>query len=303
MNKVLMLIRREYWENRSLWIAPLVIAGIILISAAFGGIHTGDNGGFSFGSNDGPSEAEIAALAGSLDKRQVIYGVTIVSFTAFQLVVLGFVIFFYLLDSLLSERKDRSILFWKSLPVSDSQVVGSKALVALVATPIYVLLVSAATQLVFAIVWWLRMRGSPLGEVLTPFDAGVWAQVQGGTFILAFVSILWYLPIAGYLLLVSVWARKNAFLWAVLPIVAILLGEGLLMRSHHFAEFLGRRFVGVFQIMGFEHAQIPDEGPALGLFAQHAGAVLAHWETWAGVAVAAAAFFAVVRIRRYRDDS
>ena len=69
MNKVLMLIRREYWENRSLWIAPLVIAGIILVSAAFGGIHTGDNGGFSFGSNDGPSEAVIAALAGSHDKR------------------------------------------------------------------------------------------------------------------------------------------------------------------------------------------------------------------------------------------
>lgn len=303
MNKLLMLIRREYWENRSLLIAPLVVAGIILVSAAFGGIHTGDNGSFSFGTSDGPSEAEVAALAGSLDKREMIYGVTIMSFAAFQLVVLGFVIFFYLLDSLLSERKDRSILFWKSLPVSDSQVVGSKVLVALVTTPIYVLLVSALTQLVFAIVWWLRMSGGPLAELLMPFDAGVWAQVQGGTWMLAFVTILWYLPIAGYLLLVSVWARKNAFLWAVLPIVGILLAEGLLMRTHRFADFLGRRFTGVFQIMGFEHAQIPDEGSSLTLFAKHALAVLVTWETWAGVAVAAAAYFAVVRIRRYRDDS
>ena len=303
MNKVLMLIRREYWENRALWIAPLIVAGIILISAAFGGIHTGDKGSFSFGTSDGPSEAEIAALAGSLNKREMIYGTTIMAFTAFQLVVLGFVVFFYLLDSLLSERKDRSILFWKSLPVSDSQVVGSKALVALVTTPIYVLLVSAATQLVFAIVWWLRMRGGPLADLLMPFDASVWAQVQAGTWILAFVTILWYLPIAGYLLLVSVWARRNAFLWAVLPIVGILLAEGLLMRSHRFADFLGRRFSGVFQIMGFEHETIPDDGSALALFAKHAAAVLSNWETWIGVAVAAAAFFAVVRIRRYRDDS
>lgn len=303
MNKILMLIRREYWENRALWIAPLVITGIILISAAFGGIHTGDNGRFSFGTSDGPSDAELIALAGSLDKREMVYGTTIMAFTAFQLVVLGFVIFFYLLDSLLSERKDRSILFWKSLPVSDSQVVGSKVLVALVVTPIYVLLVSAATQLAFAIVWWLRMRGSPLGELLMPFDAAVWAQVQAGTWVLAFVSILWYLPIAGYLLLVSVWARRNAFLWAVLPVVAILLAEGLLMRSHRFADFLGRRFAGVYQIMGFEHGPIPDEGSSLGLFMKHAAAVLTTWETWAGVAVAVAAFFLVVRIRRYRDDN
>ncbi len=303
MNKLLMLVRREYWENRSLWIVPLVIAGIILISAAFGGIHTGDKNLFSFGTNDGPSAAEIAALAGSMNKREMIYGMTIASFTVFQLVVLGFVIFFYLLDSLLSERKDRSILFWKSLPVSDSQVVGSKVLTALVTTPIYVMLVSAATQLVFAIVWWLRMRGGPLEELLIPFDASTWAQVQAGTWILAFVTVLWYLPIAGYLLLVSVWARRNAFLWAVLPIVGILLAEGLLMQTHRFADFLGRRFAGVFQIIGFEHDPIPDDGAALALFAKHAAAVLMNWETWAGVAVAAAVFFAIVRIRRYRDDT
>jgi ABC-2 type transport system permease protein len=298
-----MLIRREFWENRALWIAPLVVAGLILVVSVFGGMATGDKHTFAFGTDEGPSEAAVANMAGSLDKPELIYGMTILSFTAFQLVVLGFVIFFYLLDSLLSERKDRSILFWKSLPVSDSQVVGSKALVALVATPIYVLLVSAATQLVFAIVWWLRMRNGPLAELLIPFDAGVWAQVQGGTWILAFVTILWYLPIAGYLLLVSVWARRNAFLWAVLPIVGILLAEGLLMQSHRFGDFLGRRFTGVFQIMGFEHDTIPDDGSALILFAKHAGAVLTTWETWAGVAAAAAAFFAVVRIRRYRDDS
>ena len=303
MNNVIMLVRREFWENRSLWISPLVVAGVILVAAAFGGIHTGDNGRFSFGTSDGPSETEISAIMGSLDKRQMIYGVTIATFTVFQLVVLGFVVFFYLLDALLSERKDRSILFWKSLPVSDSQVVTSKVLAALVATPIIVLLVSAATQLVFGVVWWLRMRGSPLGEVLMPFDAKVWLQVQAGSWLLAFVSILWYLPIAGYLLLVSVWARKNAFLWAVLPVVGLLLAEGLLLQSHRFADFLGWRFSGAYQIMAFDEKHVPEGGSALALFAERSWVMLTHWETWAGAAVAVLFFLAVVRIRRYRDDS
>jgi ABC-2 type transport system permease protein len=302
MNNLLVLIRREYWENRSLWIAPLVIAGIILVSAAFGGIHTGDDG-FSFGTSDGPSDSEIRDILGSLDKRQMIYGVTISTFTVFQLVVLGIVVFFYLLDSLLGERQDRSILFWKSLPISDAQVVGSKLLTALVTAPVYVLLVSAATQLLFGVIWWLRMRGSPLGEVLMPFDAGVWLQVQAGSWMLALAAILWYLPIAGYLLLVSVWARKRAFLWAVLPPVAILLAEGLLRQSHHFGEFLVRRLGGVFQIIGEGDHHYESGAPSLADMAGRIGAVLTHWETWAGLVVAAAFIVATIRIRRYRDDS
>jgi ABC-2 type transport system permease protein len=301
MNILLVLIRREYWENRSLWIAPLVIAGIILVSAAFGGIHTGDNS-FSFGTSDGPSDSEIRDILGSLDKRQMIYGVTISTFTVFQLIVLGIVVFFYLLDSLLGERQDRSILFWKSLPISDAQVVGSKLLTALVTTPAYVLLVSAATQLVFGLIWWVRMRGSPLGEVLMPFDAGIWLQVQAGTWMLALAAILWYLPIAGYLLLVSVWARKRAFLWALLPPVSLLLAEGLLRQSHHVGDFLVRRLGGIFQIIGEGDNHYESGAPSLADMAGRIGAVLTHWETWAGVAAAAALIAATIRIRRYRDD-
>jgi ABC-2 type transport system permease protein len=302
-NTLLMLVRREVWENRSLWITPLVIMGVILLAAAFGGIHSnGSDSHFVFGPQ--PTDEELQGLLSkSADKREAIYGMTIATFTMMQLFTLGIVVFFYLLDSLLSERKDRSILFWKSLPISDTQVVASKLLTALVAAPIYVLLVSAATQLLFALVWSLRFGGTTLGQILMPWDGGVWLQVQAGFVTLVPAVLLWYLPIAGYLLLVSVWARRNAFLWAVLPPVAILMVEGLLLRSSSFADFLGHRFGGVFEIMDFHEANMVDTENALGIFVSHVGNVFTHHETWLSVLAAAAMFVAVVRIRRYRDDS
>jgi ABC-2 type transport system permease protein len=298
---ILMLMRREVWENRSLWITPLVISGVILVISAFGGIHTGD-GTMSFGSR--PSDAELHhMLTASMDKQQAIYGLTMATFTSIQLFTLGIVVFFYLLDSLLSERKDRSILFWKSLPISDLEVVGSKVLTALVAAPLFVLVVSAVTQLLFALVWSLRFGGTTMGQILMPWDGGIWLQVQTGFLALVPAVILWYLPIAGYLLLVSVWARRNAFLWAVLPPVAILMVEGLLLHTSWFSDFLGRRFVGVFQIMDFDRVHSISDEAALGVFVSHVGEVFAHYESWVGALAAAAMFIAVVRIRRYRDDS
>ncbi len=302
MNTLLVLVRREVWENRSLWIAPLAIAGFILVMALFGAIHAGDQGVFSIGSSEGPKEEELREVLGNVGKQEGIYGMAMASFTMFHMMVLSIVIFFYLLDSLMTERKDRSILFWKSLPISDVQVVSSKALTALVVAPLFVLLVSAATQLLFGLIWWVRMHGSPIANVLIPFDAGTWLQVQAGSLVMAFVSVVWLLPVAGYLMLVSVWVRRNAFLWAVLPPVAAMAGEYLLLRTHYAASFVGRRLVGDFQIMDSpEFSGAGDDG--LAEFVSRAGSVLVHWETWAGIAAAVAMFVAVVRIRRYRDDS
>jgi hypothetical protein len=113
--------------------------------------------------------------------------------------------------------------------------------------------------------------------------------------------VLWYLPIAGYLLLISVWARKNAFLWAILPWLALEMIEGLLMQSHHIVDFLGRRFVGLFQVMDIQ--SVRDTSPNLGDLASHVAKVFISGEAWLGVLAAAGFFIAVVRIRRYRDDS
>ena len=87
---------------------------------------------------------------GAVDKKQIIYAITLSTFTAVLLFTMVIVLFFYLLDSLLAERKDRSILFWKSLPVSDTEVVLSKLLTAAVVVPLFVLVVSSVLQVLFA---------------------------------------------------------------------------------------------------------------------------------------------------------
>jgi ABC-2 type transport system permease protein len=219
--------------------------------------------------------------------------------TLFQFVVLGFVVFFYLLDSLLGERKDRSILFWKSLPVSDTQVVASKALTALVLAPLIALLVSAATQLLVGVIWAIRGSGD---SGLLAFDATSWFQLQIGSVLLAAATIVWYLPLAGYFLLISVWARKNAFLWALLPPIGVMIAERIFLGSIHFVRFLGDRFAGAYVVMGRDNSHFEFHS-VLGFFAARVGRVFAAPETWMGIVAAAVMFFAVVRIRRYRDDS
>ena len=118
-------------------------------------------------------------------------------------------------------------------------------------------------------------------------------------------GVLWYLPMIAYLMLVSVWARKNAFLWAVLPPVSILAIEGLIMQSNHFGKFLGHRFIGVVELMEKKVGGMHTEDGVVTLaqvLEAVSGALTSH-ETWLGVLVAGVMIFGVIRIRRFRDDS
>ena len=310
MNNMLWLIRREVWENRSLWIAPLVVAGVILIAAAFGGIHVGD-GGFNLGTSDSgiklseqDQENIRNGLSQSPDHKQIIYAVTLSSFTAVLLFTMVIVLFFYLLDSLLSERKDRSILFWKSLPVSDTEVVVSKLLTAAVVVPLFVLVVSSALQILFALIWSVRFNGTFLGDALMAWHGPTWLKLQASFLVVIVTAILWYLPLIAYLMVVSVWSRRNAFLWAVLPPVAILAIENLILGSNRFGEFLGHRFIGVFELLERKIGSVHGSGMVTVRDVLDAvSGVLTSHETWLGVLVAGAMIFGVVRIRRFRDDS
>ena len=310
MNNMLWLIRREVWENRSLWIAPLVVAGVILIAAAFGGIHVGD-GGFNLGTSDSgiklseqDQENIRSGLSQTLDHKQIIYAVTLSSFTAVLLFTMVIVLFFYLLDSLLSERKDRSILFWKSLPVSDTAVVLSKLLIAAVVVPLFVLVVSSALQILFALIWSVRFNGTFLGDALMAWHGPTWLKLQASFLVVIVTAILWYLPLIAYLMVVSVWSRRNAFLWAVLPPVAILTIENLILGSNRFGEFLGHRFIGVFELLERKIGSVHGSGMVTVRDVLEAvSGVLTSHETWLGVLVAAVMIYGVIRIRRFRDDS
>src|ERR1700687_5194317 len=111
-------VQRELWENRSIYIAPLIVAVVVLF-------------GFLVSTSGLPERRRAVLLLEPAKARAAIeipYDVAAMMFifTAFMVGV------FYCLDALHGERRDRSILFWKSLPVSDLTTVLSKASIPIV---------------------------------------------------------------------------------------------------------------------------------------------------------------------------
>src|SRR4051812_44029310 len=133
-----LLMKREYWEHRGgfLW-TPVWITGVILIFTVFGILsaevfHASSHVhmGFSLDDlRDNISQADWSEAGNALDMAQLMFG-GVTSIGVF------FVLFFYLLGALYDDRRDRSVLFWKSLPVTDTATVASKALAAMFVAPV-----------------------------------------------------------------------------------------------------------------------------------------------------------------------
>jgi ABC-2 type transport system permease protein len=282
------LIRREFWEHRQLWIAPLVLA-IAYIAVCFlpGAINFGDGNNFPRSS---PSNGQMFFVGMQLFSTALLY------------LLMSIVIFFYLTESLFNERKDRSILFWKSLPVSDAATVIAKLAVAMLVVPLgVVLLAIVANLLAFGIVS-VRLSDSPLQQFLQ-WNTGTWLRLNGMLLVDVLVLALWFLPVAGYQLLVSAWAKSNAFIWTILPPLALTFGERLAFGTWHIGKFLLSRLT-----VGMAGAR--PEGPITGanaveqtLHRINATPQLATLELWLGVLAGALLVYGAIRIRRYRDDS
>jgi ABC-2 type transport system permease protein len=321
MNTFPMLIRREFWENRSLWIAPLVWVGIILVMVLWGVFvslrHEDANLMLDAQTveeirnmSDADREKMRHAMALPEEGKQTAFAFSYLAIAWFISGFVSIVVFFYLIDCLYQERRDRSILFWKSMPVSDTQVVLSKLAVALGVVPIGVLLLAAATQLFLFIVLWLRFHGTVIGEIMPDWSFVSWFRAQIIALGVMAGGVMWYAPIAGYLLLVSVWARRNVFLWAVLPPVSLVALEGFFFHSTNVVEFIGRRFSGYITEMNLDsnafkdqvgHEQMPSIDKVFS--ALDLSGMFMSAEAWAGIAATAAMVFVIIRIRRYRDDS
>jgi ABC-2 type transport system permease protein len=251
-----------------------------------------------------------AARAGAL--MQIGFVVVAVALNSVMLLVT----LFYLLDCLYAERKDRSILFWKSLPVSDAGVVVSKVATAAIAIPVVTLVVFIAVALCLYLITglWGLFAGSGLFLAVGP---GAIAEVVVTHVYALAVQSLWYMPIFGWLLLVSAWSRRAVLLWAILPLLAVNLVEHIIFDTNHFAEMLGRRLIGVYplafneehhvenlawQFEG-EHASVDLEFSDGILALADPGRFLASPGLWGGLVVGALLVAAAVWVRRYRDET
>jgi ABC-2 type transport system permease protein len=288
---LLTLVRREFWEHRALWLAPLVLAGLLALVATIGRVHIDLD--------------DTTRLAGR--PQQVALATIIQWVLAMPLYVLSvFVGSYYLLDCLYAERKDRSILFWKSLPVSDGLTVSAKLLVGLVILPFGVFALALLAHFVFAAILGTRVALGSLPPVLT-LSGYEWLRTEAVMFVATLLAVLWYAPIAGYLLLVSAWVRRAPILWATLPFVLTPLLEWVAFGTSYVSSFINYRVFGIWGILGVEHLNIVSKhglrpvGTALEALDLR-GAFTAI-DLWLGLAVTAVLVYAAIRIRRFRDDT
>jgi ABC-2 type transport system permease protein len=287
MSTLLMLIRREFWEHRGAFIFTPAAVCVLYLALCI-----------ALGSN-----FEINAL-GAVELRPVYPGFHLVmdiAFTVFVYIIMAIVAFFYLCDSLYTERKDRTILFWKSLPVSDTLTVLSKLLTALVGAPLVAFAMVFVTNLLATLVFKMvtGFESQPLPGGASQLSAWFWIHMH--LLIAIFIAALWSAPVAAYQLLISVSVPRVPVLWTILPPLAIILTEGFLLGSWNAAQFVGRRLSGV-------GAGQPETTPGWsGLEGMIEGMNSLPWLTrpalWIGVAVAAVLLFAAIRIRRHRSDS
>jgi ABC-2 type transport system permease protein len=274
-------VRRELWENRSLYIALLIVCGIVVF-------------GWFVRALDLPQLRRNALALDPVHQRAAIEAPY--DMAAMVLILTAFIVgVFYCLDALYGERRDRSILFWKSLPVSDLTAVLSKATIPLAILPLVTFIVIVTMHLVMLLISTFALLSSGLA-------ATTWANFNffRQSFILLYglVAIaLWHAPIYGWLLLVSAWARRATFLWAVLPFIAIQIFEKITFGTNYVGKVLQDRLLGfalhAFGSHGGDH-------PTINSLAQLTpGQYLSSPGLWLGFIFAAAFIAAAVRLRRY----
>jgi len=273
-------VRRELWEYRSIYIAPLIVAALIIFGFLISTVHL-------------PGKMRAAMALAPMQQQEFIEKPY--DFAALLLMGTTFLVaIFYSLDALYGERRDRSILFWKSLPVSDVITVLSKASIPIVVLPLLTFAITFATQ------WIMLLLSSALMLARGQSVAALWSHLplfQMSLMLLFHVVAihgLQFAPVYSWVLLVSSWARRAPLLWAVLPPLAIGVAEKIAFNTSHFAALLGYLLGGGPEIVTGKMQMLPLTPLAVGEFFINPG-------LWIGLAVAAAFLAAAVRLRRYRE--
>lgn len=277
-------VRREIWENRSIYLAPLIVAAVQVV-------------GF------------FVTIVGLADRRRAVLLLPIavqrarIEFVydevAIMMMLTIFVVgVFYSLDALYGERRERTILFWKSLPVSDVTTVLAKAAIPLVVLPAIAFALIVINHLIMLAITSVTLlaHGLPLttwAQLPLPFS---WLVLFYGLVAIA----LWHAPIYGWLLFVSAWVRRATFLWAVLPLISISVFERITFGTSYFGAFLQNRVMG-FAPGAFEFTGHRSVAVAIDSLAQLTpGRYLATPGLWLGLIVAAGFLAGAVQLRRYR---
>jgi ABC-2 type transport system permease protein len=276
-------VKRELLEYRSIYLAPLAFAGVILF-------------GFVFVLARLPHTMRILSSLDPAHQREALAQPYDVS--AGLIMAAAFLVsIFYSLDALYGERRDRSILFWKSMPVSDLTTVLAKASIPVFVLPLLSFAITVVTQSIMLLLSSMVLLAG--GFRVAP----LWTQLQlpqvlfGLLYHLVTAHMLWFAPFYAWLLLVSAWARRAPFLWAILPPLAVGIFEQVAFHSSHFFALIINRFSGGSDAVASMMGTFPFH-PGMLLTV---GAFLLAPGLWIGLLFAAIFLAAAVRLRHSRE--
>lgn len=325
-----LLMRREFWEHKGgfFW-APLVAGGIFLTLALMGiivgevaRIRAADHEVHIDGARVTIGSLDLGMLTSKIRPEDMKHFGDAIDFSLFMaaswpFIVLAFVVFFYCLGALYDERKDRSVLFWKSLPLSDAETVLSKVASATVLAPLLAVAAALATMFGFLLlcsVFVLVHGGNPVKLLWGPGSPlTIAAQLAASVPVYA----IWALPTVGWLLLCSAWSRSKPFLWAIMiPLFSAIFVSWFdimqlfdLDSSWYWKNVFGRALFSTipgsdlfYRAENFVIAEDAMERFRQLLSPRVTYGALLRPETWVGAIAGATMIFAAIRLRRWRDE-
>ena len=300
------LIRRELWEHRAIYVMPLVIALLVSLASVTGQVAVS---GFDHAVDIGILGATNLGETG----RSAAITVLMISVSSIFVFAMWILSIFYSLDALYAERKDRSILFWRSIPSTDFETVLSKLLTALFVIPLITFVFIALTHLVVLMVTsvWLGARGANTWHLI--WTAAPFLDNWTATLVFLLALPLWLSPFVGWSLFVSAFTKRSPLLIAALPIVILPLLERIIFHTTVFAEAFFVRSVKMPLFRGLDNLQLLFQegenfqivdGASLSLLALlDLGRFFSSPGLWLGLVVCGIFTTAAIYVRRYRDDS
>jgi len=300
----LALIRREIWEHRAIYVTPIAIAVIVSLISLAGMVTVS-----AFDRELNIALFSASNIAGDTE-RQAALTVFFLGTSWVFLFALAILTTFYTLDSLYAERKDKSILFWRSLPITDAETVLSKLLTAVFVLPLFTIAAIIATHLVNLVITtgWVMVKGGNAAHL-------VWGSVSlfdnwVAALVVTIACAIWMSPLIGWFLFVSAFTKRSPLLMAFMPLIIIPIIEWIFFRSKLFASAVFGRgeMIPLFREMDLERffdeerMKVNEEVVSL-LGHIDVGKFLLSPSVWAGVVVCGLFATAAIYVRRYRDES
>ena len=276
-------VRRELMENRWIYVGQVAIASLFLLGYVVSLHHL-------------PVLMHATPGRDPMQYREAIAAPYDMA-AAVMMAVLILMCLFYSADALHGERRDRSILFWKSLPVSDVTTVLAKAGVLLVVLPLLTFVVTVLLQFIMLLLNSVALAGSNYSVASLWGDLGIF-QVWGQTlYHLLTAHALWPFPVFCWVILVSGWARRAVLLWAALPIIAIGAFEKIVFHTNFFITTVAIRLIGGGAPTDITHGEMMPFGPMTQLTPIR---FLGAPGLWIGFVCAAVFLTVAIRLRRYQ---